>query len=126
MKKLEGLMEKCDRALKHGPFLEFRKSEIEFHRIIASVTGNPILMFLLDFVENLLSDIKEILKPGTAFSKKVLTAHIAPFTKPSWNGTPERLMRQWSDMFGKWKQIFWPIRLKGASKRRISGKGPTL
>jgi DNA-binding FadR family transcriptional regulator len=32
-------------------------------------------MFILDFVENLLIDTKEILKPGKEFSGKVLRAH---------------------------------------------------
>ena len=32
-------------------------------------------MFILDFVENLLIDAKEILKPGKEFSGKVLRAH---------------------------------------------------
>jgi GntR family transcriptional repressor for pyruvate dehydrogenase complex len=32
-------------------------------------------MFILDFVENLLIDTKEILKPGKDFSKRVLNAH---------------------------------------------------
>jgi GntR family transcriptional repressor for pyruvate dehydrogenase complex len=32
-------------------------------------------MFILDFVESLLIDAKEILKPGKEFSSKVLKAH---------------------------------------------------
>jgi DNA-binding FadR family transcriptional regulator len=32
-------------------------------------------MFILDFVENLLIDTKEILQPSKDFSKKVLNAH---------------------------------------------------
>jgi GntR family transcriptional repressor for pyruvate dehydrogenase complex len=32
-------------------------------------------MFILDFVENLLIDTKEILQPGKEFSQKVLNAH---------------------------------------------------
>jgi DNA-binding FadR family transcriptional regulator len=32
-------------------------------------------MFILDFVENLLIDTKEVLKPGKEFSRKVLRAH---------------------------------------------------
>jgi GntR family transcriptional regulator, transcriptional repressor for pyruvate dehydrogenase complex len=61
--------------LKHDSPIESRKSEIECHRTIGSVTGNPILIFILDFVENLLIDTKEILKPSKEFSKKVLNAH---------------------------------------------------
>ena len=32
-------------------------------------------MFILDFVENLLLDAKEVLQPSKKFSKKVLKAH---------------------------------------------------
>jgi len=73
--RLEKLIRDSEHAIKNGIALESRKDEIEFHRIIASITGNPILMFILDFVENLLIDTKEILKPGREFSWKVLRAH---------------------------------------------------
>jgi GntR family transcriptional repressor for pyruvate dehydrogenase complex len=66
-----------------------RQDEIEFHRIIASITGNPILMFILDFVESLLMDTKEILSPGTEFSGKVLRAH-----KRIYNGFLERNVKK--------------------------------
>ncbi len=75
LKRLKKLIEECETVLNHNILIESRKNEIEFHRIIGSVTGNPILMFILDFVENLLLDIKEILQPDKAFSKKVLNAH---------------------------------------------------
>jgi GntR family transcriptional regulator, transcriptional repressor for pyruvate dehydrogenase complex len=75
LKKLKKLIEESEYVLKHDTPIESRKNEIEFHRIIGCVTGNPILMFILDFVENLLIDTKEILQPGKEFSKKVLLAH---------------------------------------------------
>jgi len=75
LKRLEKLNKECDYILKNNIPFESRKNEIEFHRIIGSVTGNPILMFILDFVENLLIDTKEILQPSKEFSKKVLNAH---------------------------------------------------
>jgi len=75
LKRLKKLIEECEYVLKHDIPIESRKNEIEFHRIIGSVTGNPILMFILDFVEDLLIDTKEILQPGKEFSKKVLNAH---------------------------------------------------
>lgn len=75
LKRLNKLNEESDYILKHHTPIESRKNEIEFHRIIGSVTGNPILMFILDFVENLLIDTKEILQPGKEFSKRVLNAH---------------------------------------------------
>lgn len=75
LKELKKLIEECEYVLKHNTPIESRKNEIEFHRIIGSATGNPILMFILDFVEDLLIDTKEILQPGKGFSKKVLIAH---------------------------------------------------
>ena len=75
LKSLKKLIEECDYVLKHDIPIKSRKNEIEFHQIIGSITGNPILMFILDFVENLLIDTKEISQPGKDFSKKVLNAH---------------------------------------------------
>ncbi len=73
--RLEKLIKDSEYAIKNDISFASREVEIEFHRIIASITGNPILIFILDFVENLLIDTKEILKPGKEFSKKVLRAH---------------------------------------------------
>jgi GntR family transcriptional repressor for pyruvate dehydrogenase complex len=75
LRKLEKLNEECEYILKRDIPIESRKNEIEYHRTIGSVTGNPILMFILDFVENLLIDTKEILKPSKEFSQRVLSAH---------------------------------------------------
>jgi GntR family transcriptional repressor for pyruvate dehydrogenase complex len=75
LNRLEKLIQESGQAMKKDIPFESRKDEIEFHRIIASITGNPILMFILDFVENLLIDTKAILKPGKEFSRKVLRAH---------------------------------------------------
>jgi GntR family transcriptional repressor for pyruvate dehydrogenase complex len=75
LNRLGKLIKDSEHAIKNDIALESRKDEIEFHRIIASITGNPILMFILDFVENLLIDTKDILKPGKEFSGKVLRAH---------------------------------------------------
>jgi GntR family transcriptional repressor for pyruvate dehydrogenase complex len=75
LKRLEKLNKECAYIIKHDIPIESRKNEIEYHRIIGSVSGNPILMFILDFVENLLIDTKEILQPSKEFSQKVLNAH---------------------------------------------------
>jgi GntR family transcriptional regulator, transcriptional repressor for pyruvate dehydrogenase complex len=75
LRRLEKLNKECEYVLKNNIPIESRKNEIEYHRIIGSVSGNPILMFILDFVENLLIDTKEILQPGKEFSQKVLNAH---------------------------------------------------
>lgn len=73
--KLEELNEACAQALEADDQDEIRKNEIEFHRTIAGVTQNPILMVLIDIVENLLDGTKEILQPDKTFSEKVLAAH---------------------------------------------------
>ena len=75
LKRLEKLNKECAYIIKHDIPIESRKNEIEYHRIIGSVSNNPILMFILDFVENLLIDTKEILQPRKEFSQKVLNAH---------------------------------------------------
>ena len=49
--------------------------EIEFHRLIADQTENPILILILEFVETLLDDFKKILKPDTEFMNAVLASH---------------------------------------------------
>jgi len=75
LNRLKKLIEESEYVLKQDIPIESRKIEIEFHRIIGSVSGNPILMFILDFVENLLIDTKEILQPSRGFSQRVLNAH---------------------------------------------------
>jgi GntR family transcriptional repressor for pyruvate dehydrogenase complex len=72
---LEKLIKEHEYYLKNDKSLGYQKSEIEFHRIIGSMIGNPILMFILNFVEDLLIDAKEALKPSKEFSKKVNAAH---------------------------------------------------
>jgi GntR family transcriptional repressor for pyruvate dehydrogenase complex len=69
LRRLENLNKECEYVTQHDTPIESRKNEIEYHRIIGSVSGNPILMFILDFVENLLIDTKEILQPGKEFFK---------------------------------------------------------
>lgn len=51
------------------------KDEVSFHVLLGEVSGNPVMMLILDFVNNLLKDLKGRLKPGLEFSKMVLTAH---------------------------------------------------
>jgi len=87
--RLEKLIKDSEHAIKNDVSFASREDEIEFHRIIASTTGNPILMFILDFVENLLIDAKEILKPGKEFSSKVLRTH-----KRIYNALLERNVRK--------------------------------
>ncbi|MBW1800337.1 MAG: FadR family transcriptional regulator [Deltaproteobacteria bacterium] len=73
--RLKDLLEVCRNALSKGDSTSLRKNEVQFHRIIANATHNPILILILDFIENLLEDVKRILKPDMAFSKRVIESH---------------------------------------------------
>jgi GntR family transcriptional regulator, transcriptional repressor for pyruvate dehydrogenase complex len=73
LKKLEKIVEQSEDALKKGTSnkIEFH----EFHRILGNISGNPILIFIVDFIEGLLIDTKNRLGAGYDFSIKVLNAH---------------------------------------------------
>ena len=51
--------------------------EIGFHRYLARMTENPILILVMDFIDNILDDIKFQLDPGAEFYHKVAKAHQA-------------------------------------------------
>jgi len=51
------------------------KDEVSFHVLLGEISGNPVMMLVLDFVNNLLTDLKAHLKPGIDFSEMVLAAH---------------------------------------------------
>jgi GntR family transcriptional repressor for pyruvate dehydrogenase complex len=75
LEKLKNINDLCRKALSNGDSNSLRKDEIKFHRIIANATQNPILILILDFVENLLEDVKRILKPDVEFSRGVVESH---------------------------------------------------
>jgi GntR family transcriptional repressor for pyruvate dehydrogenase complex len=51
--------------------------EIGFHRYLARMTENPILILVMDFIDNILNDVKFQLDPGTKFYHNVAKAHQA-------------------------------------------------
>ncbi|MGZ3537836.1 MAG: FCD domain-containing protein, partial [Thermodesulfobacteriota bacterium] len=51
--------------------------EIGFHRYLARMTENPILILVMDFIDNILNDVKFRLDPGAEFYHKVAKAHHA-------------------------------------------------
>jgi GntR family transcriptional repressor for pyruvate dehydrogenase complex len=50
-------------------------NDLEFHRVIAGTTKNPIFVLMVDFIESLLADMKSVLKPDVGFSTSVFDAH---------------------------------------------------
>ena len=75
LQRLAALNEQTRQAIDRRDLDLVTTSEIEFHRLIAGQTDNPILMLLLDFVETLLEDFKRILQPDQAFMEAVLASH---------------------------------------------------
>ena len=63
------------RYLDEGNLAEARRAEIQFHRELARVTDNPLLILLQDFIETLLEKIKAQLSPDRAFSQHSLDWH---------------------------------------------------
>jgi GntR family transcriptional repressor for pyruvate dehydrogenase complex len=70
---LEDCNQACREALRLGQSMS--RHEINFHRILADASGNPVLILILDFVNSVLTDSKRHLQPGVTFSRQVLKAH---------------------------------------------------
>jgi GntR family transcriptional repressor for pyruvate dehydrogenase complex len=62
-------------ALAGDRFDELVMLGISFHRSIAEATGNPVLILMLDFIENILTEVKRVLKPDMAFFQRVADQH---------------------------------------------------
>jgi len=75
LERLKNILILCREELNNNNSAVLRKNEIKFHRIIANATRNPILILILDFIENLLEDVKKILKPDIEFSREVVGSH---------------------------------------------------
>lgn len=74
LKDLEENVLKTEREVDRSGTFSY-EYEIEFHRTLASVAGNPILLLMINFMEDLLKDVKGILKPGEDFSFRVVESH---------------------------------------------------
>ena len=75
LEALRLLGESARENLKMNRIRDAARDEFNFHRFIAGLTDNPILILFLDFVESMLDDFKIVLKPDAAFFETVLDAH---------------------------------------------------
>ncbi|MEW5723532.1 MAG: FCD domain-containing protein [Thermodesulfobacteriota bacterium] len=73
--QLRELQARCHQVLAKQRFEELMLLGIEFHRRIAGATRNPLLVLILDLVENLLIDVKRALHVDAAFSRRFLQCH---------------------------------------------------
>ncbi|MDR1044406.1 MAG: FadR family transcriptional regulator [Candidatus Adiutrix sp.] len=72
---LEKIQGECRELVEQGKSLVGAEAEIMFHVYLARHTNNSILWVLMDFVNNMLADIKMAMKPGQEFSEQVLVDH---------------------------------------------------
>ncbi len=72
---LEKIQEECRQLVERGTSLVGAEAEIMFHVYLARHTNNTILWIVMDFVNNMLAEIKSAIKPGQDFSEQVLAAH---------------------------------------------------
>lgn len=77
LRKLGDLNKKCSQALRQKGSRELREEFLEFHRIIASATDNPILTFLLDVIKNLpVTGLDAGRRPTKKFAQYILEGHV--------------------------------------------------
>ena len=75
IEELNKIIQRCEAALAKGQNNKINNDLVNFHRLIAQCTGNPVLIFILTFVEDLLQDTKDILRPKGRFFQTVVEAH---------------------------------------------------
>ena len=80
LEKLKALNNSARENLRRRNADAAREDEYNFHRYLAELTHNPLIILMLDFVEGLLDDFKKIFKPDLAFYETVLDCHDRIYT----------------------------------------------
>ncbi|MGB5986936.1 MAG: FadR/GntR family transcriptional regulator [Desulfobacterales bacterium] len=75
LKKLKTFNESARKYLRKGDIQAARKVEFDFHRFLAKLTRNPLIVLMLDFAEGLLDDFKQLVEPDIEFFAAVLESH---------------------------------------------------
>lgn len=73
--RLNLLNKKCRGILDRRQSISGAREEIDFHVMLGEISGNPVLILILGFVNSLLADVKNQIKPGLDFCEQVLKAH---------------------------------------------------
>ncbi len=71
--KIEDNLEKTKEILNQGQYIY--ELDLSFHRMLAAMTKNRILEFVLEAIKNSVFEIKSILEPDYEFSKHIYEAH---------------------------------------------------
>lgn len=78
IKYCEGKLKKKEKTFSDKDFFEIEERNVEFHRLVAEATHNPVLSLTVDYVEDfLLSFKKSNLSPNIEFSRKTIKGHRA-------------------------------------------------
>ena len=72
---LKNSIEECEKESSTVYSPNITRSEIKFHRIISAASGNPIIILLVDFIEDMLQDLKDIVRPDEKFTRLVIRSH---------------------------------------------------
>lgn len=72
---LKNSIEECEKESSAVYSPNITRSEIKFHRIISAASGNPIIILLVDFIEDMLQDLKDIIRPDEKFTRLVIRSH---------------------------------------------------
>jgi len=75
IQQLKEINDHCETSLSKKPDQEINEHLLSFHRVIAQCTDNPILIFILAFVEDLLQETKDLLRPDDMFFQAVVEDH---------------------------------------------------
>lgn len=75
LEKLKALNDCARENLRQGDAQAARRDEFDFHRYLAELTHNPLIVLILDFAEGMLDDFKKIVQPDIAFFEDVLASH---------------------------------------------------
>ncbi len=77
LKKISTVLETTKENLKGGQF--FYELDINFHRLIATLTRNRLVVFIVDAMHNALINIKKLLMPDMDFCQWVYSSHMKIF-----------------------------------------------
>lgn len=75
LQRLARLNEKSQKAFDKGDYNGVDEYAVLFHKEIAQTSGNPLIAFVLSFIEDLLSQIKVIINVDAEFAQGVIEAH---------------------------------------------------
>ena len=75
LQELKEINDRCEASLSKKADEAINELLVSFHRVIAKCTDNPILIFILAFVEDLLQETKDLLRPDDRFFKAVVEDH---------------------------------------------------